>query len=342
MYRENTSESHNQSDNKNLLTIKPRDKSVFAPNFERDYSPDILHSEFKSRSDAITRYSTENERSDGLVLCHISHREFKIDVFAGMVSVKVSGSKQVGGGRRGAVSEYTKAARKRMIERLSKTRNTQKGAFVTLTYPASYPDNAETWKRHLDTFLKRLKRIAPAAHAVWRVEPQQRGAPHYHLIVFNHPSRLSVFRRWVKLAWYAIAGGGDVKHRAAGTRVDAIYSRRHAIAYASKYAAKPSEGGRRFITQDGEIVEHIGKHWGVFNAAAADCEAFGCFSLSPYEVIQLRRMMSRFLKSKGSRYEKRLARGSVSLGFSVFGLGDDACEGASRITVMRMLIAACD
>jgi len=329
-----------ESDTSRLLTITPSKNDGFYHNFERDNSDDNLFSEFKTSSDTIRRCSASVERSDGLVLCHISHREFKINVFAGMVKIAAAQGKQVGGGKRGVVDGFTRAARKRMIERLSKTRNTQKGAFVTLTYPALYPCDAATWKRHLDTFLKRLKRFAPNCHAIWRIEPQQRGAPHYHLIVFNHPSRLSSFRRWVKLAWYAVVGSGDERHRAAGTRVDAIYNRRHAIAYASKYAAKPSEGGRNFITSDGEVIDHVGKHWGVFNAAAADCEAFGCFSLSPLEVVELRRMMARFLKSKGSRYAKRVARGSAALGWSVFGLGDDAQENSTRRTIMRMLIAA--
>lgn len=277
----------------------------------------------------------EFERSDGFILSHISHREFKISVFAGLVKVSQSGSKRVGGGVRGAVSEFTRAARKRMIERLSKTRNIGKSAFVTLTYPAIYPDDPSLWKRHLDTFLKRLKRIAPNCHAIWRIEPQQRGAPHYHLIVFNHPSRLSSFRRWVKLAWFAVVGSGDNRHRAAGTRVDAIYNRRHAIAYASKYAAKPSEGGRNFVTLDGEIVSHVGKHWGCFNNSAADTEMFGEYDLTPFEVIEFRRMCARFLKSKGSRYAKRLARGSN--GFSIFGLGDDCQPENVPRTITKML-----
>lgn len=286
-----------------------------------------------------------SERSDGLVLCTISHREPKITVFAGMVKVNIPRSKTTNTMKftavRGAIKDFSRRSRKRMLESLAKTRNMDKGAFLTLTYPAQYPDNAADWKRHLDTFLKRLKRIAPKCFGAWRIEPQERGAPHFHLLTFNHPNRIALFRQWVKLAWYQVVGSNDEKHFRAGTRTDKIMNRKHAIAYAAKYAAKPSEGGRRFITLDGEVIEHIGKHWGMFNRAAADTSEFGEYTLTMNEVVELRRMFARWLKSKGARYAKRLARGSYELGFSVFGLGDDAQEihpGQQR-TILRMLLA---
>lgn len=289
----------------------------------------------------ILQNGEELERSDGLVLCAISHREAKISIFAGMMRVSVRQIRHTTTHQRGAIVEFSRKSRKRMLERLACTRNMGKAAFITLTYPASYPDNAAAWKRDLDTFFKRLRRLSATCHAVWRIEPQQRGAPHFHILLFNHPSTLLRLRRWVRMAWYAVVNSGDEKHLLAGTQTNKVYDRKHAIAYAAKYAAKPSEGGRRFVTLDGEVIENVGKHWGVFNAAAADCEAFGCFSLSPYEVIELRRMCARFLKSKGSRYAKRLASHSPVMGFSVFGLGDDSVPKSdnARITILRMLVA---
>lgn len=277
-------------------------------------------------------------------ICHISHREAKLSIFAGMVKVKQTQPEQTGGGRRGLISGFSAAARKRMLEFLAKLRGLpNKSAFVTLTYPSIYPDAPAEWKRHLDTFFKALRRLrgADGCFAVWRIEAQKRGAPHFHLLIFGYPSGLQRFRKWVAARWYQIVASGDQRHFYAGTQVNKITSRHHACAYAAKYAAKIEGCGNRFATIDGEIVELVGKHWGVFNRAAADTSEFAEYDLDWSDVVGLRRVVSRWLKSKGNHYANRLARGKSHLGFSVFGLGDDIETDfiGGRRTIMRMLAA---
>jgi len=54
-----------------------------------------------------------------------------------------------------------------------------------LTYHNNYPKTSKDVKRHLDTFLKFLRR--KNLKYFWVLEFQKRGAVHYHLIIFNLP-----------------------------------------------------------------------------------------------------------------------------------------------------------
>lgn len=127
--------------------------------------------------------------------------------------------------------------------------------FVTLTYPSDWPGSWSVWKRHLDTWLKRLRRRLPAAAGAWKLEPQARGAPHFHLLVVGAPF---LARDWLSRTWYEVVSSADPKHLAAGTNVQLARSHRGVLAYAAKYTAKHQElpaswhGG-------------VGRWWGVFN-----------------------------------------------------------------------------
>lgn len=306
----------------------------------REFSTDVITSNVPNFENLTGDVHSWREIDNGLVPCHISHREPKITIFAGMTQIYIpqtaGGS---GGGLRNSITKFSRGARKRMIELLAKMRNPEHGSFITLTYPSTYPDSAQQWKRHLDTFLKRLKRAAPKSYGVWRIEPQERGAPHFHLIVFNAPRNILRFRQWTKLAWYQVVGSGDEKHLRAGCRIDVIHSQRHAMNYASKYAAKASDA-RRFITNEGEIIDAVGKHWGQFGMEHADISSYHEQVIDFAQLVELRRMIARLLKSRGSKYHRRIARAYHKLGFTVFGVGDSAQKWKSgqQITIMKMLL----
>jgi len=212
--------------------------------------------------------------------------------------------------------------------------------FVTLTYPALYANKAERWKRDLDVFLKRLYHHAPKCFGIWRIEPQLRGAPHFHLLLSGQPWTLLKFRKWVKKAWFKIVNSGDQKHFYAGTQVDKVYSRKQAMYYVSKYAAKKEKTFYKFLTTDGELINSVGKHWGIHNRAAADVSEFLELTLTPTEFVKLRRVVSTWLTKRGSFYGRRLKRAHPKVGFTVFGLGD-VTDGKHR-TIMRMLLSVFD
>jgi hypothetical protein len=83
--------------------------------------------------------------------------------------------------------------------------------FLTLTYPDDFPD-PDVSKKHLRKFIKRLVRRFPFIGLIWKLEPQQRGAPHYHFLIWG--ADYIDLLTFVPQAWYEIAGGGDPKHLA--------------------------------------------------------------------------------------------------------------------------------
>ncbi len=108
------------------------------------------------------------------------------------------------------------------------------------------------WKRCLNTFFKRLKRAYGDSSAIWKLEPQERGAPHYHILLFGVSF---IPHQTLSQWWFEIVGIGDARHLAAGIRIEKVRSREGVMHYASKlYMGKEIEG---FVG--------VGRFWGVFN-----------------------------------------------------------------------------
>jgi hypothetical protein len=92
----------------------------------------------------------------------------------------------------------------------------------------------------------------------WRMGIQERGAWHFHLLLFVPPSfgSLANLREFIAFSWYEICGEVSEDHLLAGTRVEEVRKWRSATSYVEKYVAKPeafSEG-----------VE-TGRVWGKWN-----------------------------------------------------------------------------
>lgn len=171
-------------------------------------------------------------------------------------SVKYQGRVPVS---RGTITSFSNASRKRLIETLASINRDRvrfMPLFVTLTYPEVYSEEGQTWKRHLDSFLKALARAYPGCSAVWRLEFQKRGAPHYHLLVFGLQW---LDAKWLARTWYRIVASGDEKHLKAGTQVKRVRSWRGVMSYASKYMAK---------TGGAPSKVEVGRYWGIFNRVA--------------------------------------------------------------------------
>ncbi|MFA4829203.1 MAG: hypothetical protein WC855_13345 [Thermodesulfovibrionales bacterium] len=120
---------------------------------------------------------------------------------------------------------------------------------IDLTYPANYPCDGKTTKDHLNVFLQYLRR--KGIKYIWRFEFQQRGAPHYHILVSGFVPKEEIAERW-----YNIVGSGDERHLQAGTSINAIRSLRHLFGYLTNYMLKPEQS----------IVPHefmnVGRFWG--------------------------------------------------------------------------------
>ena len=196
----------------------------------------------------------------------------------------VTGKPVYGGGLRGIVKEFSRASRRNMLKLMASLERPKSGeiwVFLTLTYGEVYPAHREA-KRHLDVFLKRLDRIAPGASGVWRYDLQERGAGHFHLLLFGLPfiPKSRVQQMWAEVigdyAQYCI----DPRTGEAGrpfTRIEAISHFKKAMSYVSKYAAAPaSHSGFNYdayLTVDGNLIDPVtgenmgtpGRWWGVWH-----------------------------------------------------------------------------
>lgn len=162
----------------------------------------------------------------------------------------------VGGGERGRVQGFSAASRRRLMASLGSQDHTQVavGSLVTLTYPGEWPGDPARWKRDLDAWLKRLARKHPMSWCWWKLEPQKRGAPHYHLLVFG-AGRLD--REFVSRSWFEVVASGDERHLQAGTNVQTMASQRAVMCYAAKYCCKPVDPAAA------AVWNHPGRWWGV-------------------------------------------------------------------------------
>lgn len=125
---------------------------------------------------------------------------------------KISFSRK-GGGIRGKIKRFSKGSRLRLISKINSIEKKILPHFLTLTYPNDYPHDMKKVKRQVDTFFKRMARRWPGFGAIWRLEAQKRGAPHFHCLIWGlwgeNPASLTY---WMAYNWYEIVNSGDINH----------------------------------------------------------------------------------------------------------------------------------
>lgn len=168
-------------------------------------------------------------------------------------------------GLRGKITSFSAQSRTRLFDLVNRLDVKYKPVFLTLTYGDDYP-SMDRAKENLRAFLERIRRRKKCdkASAIWRVEPQERGAPHFHLIFFNLPF---IPMKEVQTMWSEIIGEPEPF-----TRIELVRSRRGIMFYVSKYIAKlPDAGQSGFIyptylhAYELKYGPCIGRQWGVFN-----------------------------------------------------------------------------
>lgn len=171
---------------------------------------------------------------------------------------------------RGAVDGFSAESRRRLMETLLKVDWARQDVyFVTLTYPGEYEGDKTAWKRDLHAFHQRMTRRPEAdfAWAVWRLEPQRRGAPHFHVVAgFSVEPGLADLRDWTRDSWSRILKlkaepGAFARVGVEKARLDPINGQAKLLNYLAKYVGK-KEGKRNFVDQrSGEILAS-GRVWG--------------------------------------------------------------------------------
>lgn len=157
-------------------------------------------------------------------------------------------------GERGDIVEFSAQSRKRLMQLFasideSAVRSTS--VFLTLTYHLDWPSTPDGCRQQLQAFLKAFQRKFPQTAQIWRLEFQQRGAPHYHILAVGLPF---VDKDWITSTWGRIAHGTSIYHGLMATNVVQIDNWYHACAYVSKEVAK---------VRQQSWGEKVGRYWGV-------------------------------------------------------------------------------
>lgn len=170
---------------------------------------------------------------------------------------------------RGIIQSYSAKSRIRNLQfaaRLDWAHH--KSIFITLTYAESYPSPRGA-KAQLRAFLKRVWRRFDKPFAVWwRLEYQKRGAPHFHLVVFDLPYYTIDDLR---SDWHAVTHDKSIEN----FKINLLDSSTKARRYMSKYSAKVEQN--QYIPCKQPIQQHedsyfttapylsAGRFWGVEN-----------------------------------------------------------------------------
>lgn len=221
--------------------------------------------------------------------------------------------KQVGGGRRQHITDFSRASRRRLMNDVYSINfdRIELPYFVTLTYHNEWPSESSGWHGQVKALVKRLERIWGHLMYYWRLEFQERGAPHLHLLLWFEDSsavvrdprwRLQRFRNNVAWCWNEIVDPSDMEHLEAGTSVERCKNLRHLTGYLSKYVAKteqivPAPAG-------------IGRVWGKWRIHQLPRNPYYAV-LTPDQWIKARRAFSRY---SGQRiFSPRPRDGEISI-----------------------------
>lgn len=219
--------------------------------------------------------------------------------------------------KRGEIKGFSRKSRQRLM-RLIATIDTSKvigrPVFLTLTYPKEYSESYKDWKRDINVFFKRLYRYNPHLSAIWKLEFQKRGAPHFHLMIFNtDPARIyinhKVFSNICAVYWYEVVNSRDYNHYKAGINYQPIETYKAVRSYVSKYIAKTSAS-----LDDDDIILKVGRFFGTHNKDALPISQVEV-ELTEEEFLLLRRIARNYLEKKIKKSIPIYARTS---GISVF------------------------
>jgi hypothetical protein len=172
-----------------------------------------------------------------------------------LLEVKRTGCPAPIGGKRGKVSEFSRASRRRLIKMVARLdgERCEGVLWVTLTFHEKWPSDGG--KACLWRFRKSFERLMGPHGIFWRLERQDRGCPHYHLLIFRrlgqewgrtkselYTTIRSLWAQSIKEYWSESTL--ELLGRNCGlTHVKVLRSMKQVMKYLSKYVAKTEESG---------------------------------------------------------------------------------------------------
>jgi hypothetical protein len=121
---------------------------------------------------------------------------------------------------------------------------------------------------------------------------QQRGAWHFHLLLFVRQSvgPIGELRRFISSSWYEVTGKVSEGHLRAGTRVVAVQRWREVTSYVERYMAKPEEFPEGLQT---------GRIWGIWSKELLPIW-WETVEVGLKDAFRIRRIYRKLAKRKGS------------------------------------------
>jgi hypothetical protein len=172
--------------------------------------------------------------------------------------------------------------------------------FVTLTYHNNW--QGRDVKRDLDSYIKRIRRYFPEVAYLWRLEPQRRGAPHFHVLLFfpQRQSKLSdVEEKKLSDSWHFVVDQGNIHHAKHGAKVIIFEDGYQGVQiYTTKYCAKLDGDGCKKLNG-------VGKYWG--RSRNLPLDPIDEVVLSDSQDAEVRRYCRRFLKGRKNASARRYA-----------------------------------
>lgn len=212
--------------------------------------------------------------SMGLLL---RHKSTKVSIYPDMACVSEDHGNHTGGGKRDEIKGFSKESRYRLFRLLHSIRF-DRISFVTLTYGKTFPTSGEVCKNHLRRYRRMVENAFCKIPAIWRLEFQKRGAPHFHILYLDPPY---IPVRWLDWFWdeasdrlvsERFGNSVDIKINSEPKGSDVVGK------YVGKYIAKLPDNG------EGEENEKWGRMWGRWNVDEIQPETF---TLSPYQAVLL-------------------------------------------------------
>ena len=159
--------------------------------------------------------------------------------------------------KRGEITHFSEDARRRLRRTVHALDRDAASLFVTLTWHKYLPTPEEAHAA-LDRFWKRLRHRFPEAAALWKMEPQERGYPHFHLLLYGVEW---IDPQWLSELWHDVTAETTEEHRKSGVDVEWIRGGQDGKlqAYLATYFGK----GEQWPEVAGEEWETPGRFWGI-------------------------------------------------------------------------------
>jgi len=157
---------------------------------------------------------------------------------------------------------FSEDSRRRLREKAHSMRRDAPGLFVTLTYHETCP-STEKIKEDFDTFWKWIEReyggdYVRSPSCIWKMEPQDRGVPHIHLVVYGVPF---VPAQKISKRWHEITAETSEKHRKSGVDIETAVNRDgKLLSYLAEYFAESYQAWPG--NEDGGWWAETGRWWG--------------------------------------------------------------------------------